>query len=87
MVVQVQSWSPQLILGPLRQAPANKHVAVLWAAVLAVLPAVMGPTMLAADIFQNHNVGAMTAVLVVRILFGMIAVGICLGVLIWLAAV
>jgi hypothetical protein len=69
--LQVQSWSPQLILGPLRQAPANKHVAVLWAAILAVLPAVMGPTMLAADIFQNHNVGAMTAVLVVRYLLAL----------------
>jgi hypothetical protein len=63
---QIQSWSPQLILGPLRQAPANKHVALLWAAVLAVLPMTLGPVILTADVFQNHEVGGMTAILVVR---------------------
>jgi hypothetical protein len=62
---QVQSWAPQLLLGPLRQAPANKHVAVLWA-LLATLPAVMGPVILTADVFQQHDVGGMTAILVVR---------------------
>ena len=36
---QVQSWSPQLVLRPLRQSPPNKSAAALWAAVLAPLPA------------------------------------------------
>ena len=63
---QVQSWSPQLILGPLRQAPANKNVALLWAALLAVLPTVLGPVILTADVFQEHHVDGMTAILVVR---------------------
>ena len=62
---QVQSWSPQLILGPLRQAPANKNVALLWAALLAVLPTVLGPVILTADVFQEHHVDGMTAILVV----------------------
>lgn len=64
--MQVQSWSPQLILGPLRQAPANKHVAVLWAGLLALLPAIMGPIILASDVFQERDVNGMTAILVVR---------------------
>ena len=36
---QVQSWSPSLVLKPLRQSPPNKNVAALWAALLAPLPA------------------------------------------------
>ena len=71
--VQVQSWSPQLILGPLRQAPANKHVAVLWAGALAVLPAVMGPVILLSDVFQSHDISGMTAILVVRMLLPTLA--------------
>lgn len=63
---QFQSWSPQLILGPLRQAPANKSVAMLWAAILALLPTVLGPVILLSDAFQEHQVENMTAILVVR---------------------
>lgn len=36
---QVQSWSPSLVLKPLRQSPPNKNAAALWAALLAPLPA------------------------------------------------
>jgi hypothetical protein len=36
---QVQSWSPSLVLKPLRQSPPNKNAAALWASLLAPLPA------------------------------------------------
>ena len=35
---QVQSWTPQLVLAPLRQSPANKYVELLWNAALTVWP-------------------------------------------------
>lgn len=44
---QCQSWTPQLVLGPLRQSPPSKWVAALWAGVLAVLPLTLGIVMLA----------------------------------------
>lgn len=39
---QVQSWTPQLVLGPLRQSPANKWAALLWCGVLVAAPTFMG---------------------------------------------
>jgi hypothetical protein len=33
---------PQLVLGPLRQSPPNKHVCVFWNAVLLACPVFMG---------------------------------------------
>ncbi|XP_070572795.1 uncharacterized protein [Ptychodera flava] len=39
---QVQSWSPQLILKPLRQSPANKWACALWGFILIVCPAILG---------------------------------------------
>lgn len=62
---QVQSWCPQLLLEPLGQAPANKYVALLWAAILMLVPTGLGPTILSSVPFQEHNVGSMTAILVV----------------------
>ena len=44
-VVQVQSWTPQLILQPLRQAPANGLVALLWCTLLIACPLFMGGMM------------------------------------------
>jgi hypothetical protein len=38
---QIQSWTPQLVLTPLRQMPANKYVAVVWNALLVVAPLCM----------------------------------------------
>jgi hypothetical protein len=64
---QFQSWSPQLVLGPLQQAPANKYVALLWAGILLLIPSALGPTILTADAFSNRDVNAMTAIMVVRI--------------------
>ena len=63
---QVQSWSPHFLLGPLGQVPANKYVAVLWAALLGIMPLTMGSLVLSLSAFANRNVDVMTAVLVVR---------------------
>ncbi len=39
---QMQSWTPQQVLQPLRQSPPTRLVATGWAAVLAVPTAVLG---------------------------------------------
>ena len=63
---QIQSWSPQLVLEPLQQAPANKYVAMLWAGILMLIPSALGPSILASDIFQDRDINGMTAIMVVR---------------------
>lgn len=60
---QVQSWTPQLVLQPLRQAPANKLVQVLWNAMLTVVPACLAAALLGSHIFTGHQHGASVAVL------------------------
>jgi hypothetical protein len=40
--LQIQSWTPQLVLGPLWQAPANALVCVFWCAALLICPLYMG---------------------------------------------
>lgn len=44
---QMQSWTPQLVLGPLKQAPPNKWVAALWCGILTAVPLTLGIVMLA----------------------------------------
>jgi hypothetical protein len=63
---QIQSWCPQLVLEPLRQAPANKYVAMLWAAILLFVPLGLGPTILTSAPFLEHDIGAMSGILIVR---------------------
>mmetsp|Transcript_5324 Transcript_5324/g.13481 ORF Transcript_5324/g.13481 Transcript_5324/m.13481 type:complete len:631 (+) Transcript_5324:176-2068(+) len=66
---QVQSWSPQLLLGPLRQGPpytTNKFVGALWAAILLVCPVYLAILMLGTDVFyppssDSVKLGTMTA--------------------------
>mmetsp|Transcript_6913 Transcript_6913/g.19482 ORF Transcript_6913/g.19482 Transcript_6913/m.19482 type:complete len:515 (-) Transcript_6913:937-2481(-) len=51
---QVQSWSPQLILSPLKQGPpytTNKFVGALWSGILMVCPIYLSALMLGTDIF------------------------------------
>jgi hypothetical protein len=43
----MQSWTPQLVLGPLKQAPPNKWVAALWCGILTAVPLILGIVMLA----------------------------------------
>jgi len=61
---QVQSWTPQLVLQPLQQSPANKYVAVLYNMLLVLCPLYMALFLQTSTIFQDHDVGGMTAVLV-----------------------
>jgi hypothetical protein len=61
---QIQSWTPQLVLAPLRQTPANKYVELLWNAVLAVVPAVLAAIILGSPLFVQHLLGAMVGVMV-----------------------
>lgn len=62
---QIQSWCPQIVLEPLGQAPANKFVAMLWAGILLLVPLGLGPTILTSDPFQEHDTGAMSAIMIV----------------------
>jgi len=48
---QVQSWSPQLVLHPLRQSPPDKYAAFWWCSSLAVPLSILGGIMLGTDIF------------------------------------
>ncbi len=61
---QVQSWTPQAVLTPLRQAPANKAVQVLWNGILTICPAGLAAALLGSDIFTGQHQGAMVAVLI-----------------------
>jgi MFS family permease len=49
---QVQSWTPQLVLEPLCQAPANMLVQVLWNGLLTVVPAGMAAALLGSSVFE-----------------------------------
>ena len=40
--LQFQSWTPQLLLTPLRQMPANKWVNVFWCSMLVIAPVYLG---------------------------------------------
>lgn len=48
---QVQSWTPQLILKPLRQSPPDKYAAFWWCGSLAIPTAILGGLLLGSDIF------------------------------------
>eukprot|EP00882_Tetradesmus_deserticola_P010869 GHRQ01011488.1.p1 GENE.GHRQ01011488.1~~GHRQ01011488.1.p1 ORF type:complete len:366 (+),score=173.70 GHRQ01011488.1:27-1100(+) len=60
---QVQSWTPQLVLQPLRQSPANKYVELLWNGLLCFAPAYMAVMLLGTPIFINRQLPAMAGVL------------------------
>ncbi|GFR40340.1 hypothetical protein Agub_g882, partial [Astrephomene gubernaculifera] len=61
---QFQSWTPQLVLTPLRQMPANKYVAVAWNAALVATPLFMGLMLQASDLFRSHHLGGMTGIMI-----------------------
>ncbi|KAI8476376.1 MAG: hypothetical protein J3K34DRAFT_463952 [Monoraphidium minutum] len=60
---QVQSWTPQAVLQPLRQSPANKYVALLWDAALVLCPSYLAAIVLGSDIFTRRDVPAMAGAL------------------------
>ncbi|KIZ03603.1 major facilitator transporter [Monoraphidium neglectum] len=56
---QVQSWTPQAVLQPLRQSPANKYVALLWNAALVLCPAYLAAVLLGSNIYSGRDMPAM----------------------------
>eukprot|EP00878_Enallax_costatus_P015890 GHUV01016656.1.p1 GENE.GHUV01016656.1~~GHUV01016656.1.p1 ORF type:complete len:571 (+),score=121.87 GHUV01016656.1:190-1902(+) len=65
---QVQSWTPQLVLQPLKQSPANKYVQILWNALLTLAPIFMALMLLVSPVFITHQLQAMTGVMIAGIL-------------------
>ena len=65
---QVQSWTPQLVTGPLRQTPPNKLTEVFWG-LINCLPTLAGACVMQfSDIFTNAEQDAMTIFLVIVII-------------------
>ncbi|CAB9515400.1 Transporter [Seminavis robusta] len=64
---QVQSWTPQLVTGPLGQTPPNKLTEVFWGTINALPTLVMGIVAMWSPAFVDGNQPAMTAWLVVAI--------------------
>ncbi|XP_077984814.1 uncharacterized protein LOC144439401 [Glandiceps talaboti] len=62
---QVQSWSPQLILKPLRQSPANKWSCSLWGFILIWCPLFLGCFLQFSTAVQEGIIEIMTTVLVI----------------------
>ena len=57
---QVQSWTPQLVTGPLKQTPPNKLVGILWAFVNCLPTGVMWWVMTYGTVYQSDDQAAMT---------------------------
>jgi hypothetical protein len=62
---QVQSWTPQLITGPLKQTPPNKLTEVLWGLTNCIPTLVMWIVMSWSPTFEQYNLEGMTTWLVV----------------------
>ena len=58
---QVQSWTPQLVTGPLKQTPPNKFTEILWGFVNCLPTLVMAIVMAFSPSFQNHELTPMTS--------------------------
>ena len=65
---QVQSWTPQLVTGPLLQTPPNKMTEVLWGIVNCIPTLVMAIVMTWSDVYQNYQVEGMTAWIIAAII-------------------
>jgi hypothetical protein len=57
---QVQSWTPQLVTGPLKQTPPNKLTEILWGFINCIPTLVGWIVMSWGPSFETYNVGAMT---------------------------
>ena len=64
---QVQSWTPQLVTGPLGQTPPNKLTEVLWGLVNCLPTLIMGCVAWWGPAFQEYNKAGMTGWLVTAI--------------------
>jgi len=58
---QVQSWTPQLVMGPLKQTPPNKFTEVLWGSI-NVLPTLVASVVISvAPTFTDYDLTGMSA--------------------------
>ena len=64
---QVQSWTPQLVTGPLGQTPPNKFTEILWGLLNCLPTLVMWIAMTWGNIFQEYDLREMTIWIVVMI--------------------
>jgi len=64
---QVQSWTPQLVTGPLKQTPPNKFTEILWGLINCLPTYIMWIVMSFGSAFQNDDTTPMTVWLVIVI--------------------
>jgi len=64
---QVQSWTPQLVTGPLNQTPPNKYTEILWGLVNCIPTLIAWIVMTWSPDFENYEVTQMTTWLIVII--------------------
>lgn len=64
---QVQSWTPQLVMGPLKQSPPNKMTEVFWGMINCYPTMIATIVLYASEVFRHYHVEAMIAWLVVII--------------------
>lgn len=70
---QVQSWTPQLVTGPLHQTPPNKLTAVFWGLINCFPTLIAALVLQFSDSFESYDRTAMTSWLVsVIVLFAVI---------------
>lgn len=65
---QVQSWTPQLVSGPLRQSPPNKYSEILWGVVNCLPTGVLAVVMRESTAFADDDVNGKLTWLLVAIL-------------------
>lgn len=64
---QVQSWTPQLVTGPLKQTPPNKLTEILWGLINCLPTYLMWIVITFGSAFEDNDVTAMTTWLVIGI--------------------
>ncbi|EKX49171.1 hypothetical protein GUITHDRAFT_44341, partial [Guillardia theta CCMP2712] len=64
---QMQAYTPQLVLNPLKQSPPNKWVEVLWGYLNCVPPFVLALMTLVSPEFQNQEYNQMLSTMIVGI--------------------
>lgn len=64
---QVQSWTPQLVTGPLNQTPPNKYTEILWGLVNCIPTLMMWAVMTYSTSFEENDLTSMTTWLIVAI--------------------
>jgi len=68
MYGQVQSWTPQLVTGPLKQSPPNKYTEIFWGLINCIPSLVAWAAFTWATAFQNHVDASMIAWIVLLVI-------------------